>query len=162
MPRNCDQLVAMRKARNVPDLPILVSMVGPLEFNNLTLLADASKDYDWRALAGLEVEVFTAQRVPMHHLVRVLAAIAAVVPSRIILSFSEGPRVDCGESRRVFHPDGDFELFDWLPMAIGTSAWEPSKSIVQALWKAIERGDIPLPYDRAMDLVEQIAKENQQ
>jgi hypothetical protein len=162
MPRNCEQLVAMRKARNVPGLPILVSLVGPLDFNNLTLLADASKDYDWRALTGLEVEVFTAQRVPMHHLIRVLAAIAAVVPSRIILAFNEGPRVDCGESRVVFHPDGDFKIFDWLPMAIGTSAWAPSKSIVRALWKAVASGDIPTPYDQAMTLVEQIAKENRQ
>lgn len=161
LPRNCEALVSMRKARQIPHLPVLISLVGPLEFNNLTLIAHADREYDWRPVAGLEVEVFASNQVKFGDLIHVLGSVAAAVPSRLILAFLEGPRVDCGESRLVFHPEGDFELFDWLPMAIGTSAWEPSQSIVKALWKSIANGSIPTPYDRAMNLVEAIAKEKQ-
>jgi hypothetical protein len=165
-PRNASSLIAMRMSGDVPELPILASFVGPLNrFNNLALIAGKpADDYDWRALRGLEVEVIATQQVPFAHLVRHLAAIAAVVPKRMVLTFVEGPCIECGESRTVCDEHGDFMLFDWFPIAIAIipTGYVGAQIVTRKLWAAIARGDIPTPFDRAMDLVVEIAKEKQQ
>jgi hypothetical protein len=166
LPRNCEQLVSMRKARNVPELPILISFVGPLEFTNLTLIASAGEKYDWQPVAGLEVEVFVSMRTPFSAILAQLAAIAAAVPKTMVLTFAEGPRIHCGEMRTLT----DFALFDWFPMTVTPEraapenhirAWTEGRVIEKKLWHELGRA-LPIPYEKAAELVVQIAGENQQ
>jgi hypothetical protein len=164
IPKNAQSLLDLRKGGRVPDLPVLISLTGPLNFTNLTLQAEAGVTYDWRAISALEVEVFASFAVPFSKLLRTLAEIAAVVPKRMILTFAEGACVDCGEMRTVT----DFALFDWFPMVVTPTraapaehirAWTDGHSVARKLWEAM--GDtLPIPFDRAMDLVVQIAGEN--
>jgi hypothetical protein len=165
LPRNADALVAMRKAGDIPDLPVLISLVGSLEFSNLTLYANPGAKYDWHLIQALEVEVFVSAAIPFSKVLALLADIAAAVPDRMILTFTDGPRVDCGEKRRVT----DFEVFDWFPMVVTPvraapadhiRAWKDGKVIERKLWKALGKA-LPIPYDKAMDLVVKIAKEGQ-
>ena len=158
-PRNAEQLIAMRKAKGVPELPVLVSFDGLLDFSNLTLIAKPAESYDWRCLADLEIEVFVSQSTSFAEVIAQLAAIAAVVPKRMILTFLEGPRIDCGERRMVRDEAGDFWLFDWFPMAIGPFSYAGASALTRRIWAAIAKGDIPTPFDRAAELVVQIAKE---
>ncbi|WP_042337965.1 hypothetical protein [Paraburkholderia ferrariae] len=155
-PRNSAELVAMRKSGNVPELPVLVALAGPLNFNNVTLSAVAGQRYDWRPVAALDVEVFASADVPWGDLLRVLADIAAVVPKSLVLTFAEGPRVHCGEMSTV--PGQDFALFDWFPMPIGPIHWPASRTLARRLLDA--SGDtLPAPYDHACELVVQLVAE---
>lgn len=157
IPKNGDALIAMRKRDSIPALPILVSFIGPLEsFTNTVLEADASKSYDWRLVSALEVEMFVSREIAFADVLRHLAAIAAVVPSRIILTYAEGPRIECGEWRQVT----DFKLFDWFPIAIGPDGWPDAVHIVRKLFSELGKS-LPIPYDDAHDLVLKIALEGQ-
>jgi hypothetical protein len=165
LPRNADGLIAMREAREIPALPVLVSLIGPLEFNNVTLQASAGVKYDWHLIAALELEVFASAATPFRKLLETLADIAAAVPKHMVLTFIEGPRIDCGDMRTVT----DFAVFDWFPMVvmpIGAApanhikAWDDGKAIEKKLWHELGRA-LPIPYEKAMDLVVQIAQENQ-
>lgn len=158
IPLNASRLIALRKRREVPELPVLVSFAGSLEFTNTTLLAVASEDYDWRCLTGLEVEVFVSNDTAFAAVLRHLAAIAAVVPSRMILTFIEGPRVECGEWRVVPHPDGDFMLFDWFPIGVGPRFYGDAQAVVRKLVRELGKA-LPIPFDRATDLLFEIARE---
>ena len=160
IPLNAQSLIDLRLRGLVPELPVLVSLVGRLEFTNVTLYADAGVSIGWRMLAGLEVEVFTSIAVPFPKLLRTLADIAAVVPARMILCFTEGARVDCGQMRTVAHEAGDFALFDWFPMAIGPTGYADGTKVARKLWAALGH-ELPIPFDEAMDLVVQIAAEKQ-
>ena len=165
VPLNARGLIDFRVNGRVPELPVLVSLVGPLEFTNLTLHAEAGAAYDWRAISALEIEVFASLEVPWPKVIRTLSDIAAAVPKRMVLTFAEGACVDCGEMRAVT----DFAVFDWFPMVVTPTraapadhirAWTDGQAIARKLWQA--QGDtIPVPYDKAMDLVVQIAAENQ-
>lgn len=155
----------MRTAGEVPALPVLISLIGPLEFTNLTLHADAGTEYDWHLIAALKVEVFASASTPFRKLLSLLAGIAAAVPKHMVLTFIEGPRIDCGDMRTVT----DFALFDWFPMVITPTcaaperhirAWNEGKVIEKKLWHELGRA-LPIPYDKAMDLVVQIAQEGQ-
>lgn len=165
LPLNAQSLLELRQHGRIPELPVLVSLVGKLEFTNLTLHAEAGVTYDWRAIAALEIEVFVSLEVPFAKLLRTLADLAAAVPKRMVLTFAEGACIECGEMRTVT----DFALFDWFPLAISPRraaaaghirAWNDGQTISRKLWQAL--GDtLPIPYDRAMDLVVEIAAENQ-
>ncbi|WP_233854058.1 histidine ammonia-lyase [Paraburkholderia sp. HD33-4] len=165
LPLNAQSLIDFRLNGRIPELPVLVSLVGKLDFTNVVLYAEAGKPYDWRAVAALEVELFVSLEVPWSKLLRTLADIAAVVPKRMILTFTEGACVDCGEMRTVM----DFALFDWFPMVVTPRraeptehirAWNDGQAIARKLWQAV--GDtLPNLYDRAMDLALQVAAENQ-
>lgn len=157
LPRNGQALVDLRMRRMVPDLPVLISLVGPLEFNNVTLLSDAGVGYDWRAISALEIEVFTNVSIPFAKVLRTLADLAAAVPDRMVLTFVDGPRIDCGELRRVT----DFALFDWFPMAVGPKFYLEGTKVARRLWSELGRS-LPIPYDEALNLVLQIATEQQQ
>jgi hypothetical protein len=162
LPKNGQSLVDLRMRGTVPELPVLVSLAGALDFNNVTLQADAGAGYDWRIVAGLEVEVFTSVSVNFQKVLRTLVDIAAAVPSRMVLTFSEGAQVGCGESRVVHHADGDFALFDWFPMAVGPKGYVAGSVVEKQLWKAIADGRIPMPFDKAREVVGEILKEKQQ
>jgi len=156
LPFNGQALLDLRiGSGTVPDLPILVSLVGKLGFDNLTLQANAGESYDWRLIAGLDIEVFASTQVPFSSLLSMLVDLAAAVPQTMVLTFVEGPRVDCGEMRVL----QDFALFDWLPMAVGPNAWAESRKLASRLFAELGHG-IPVSYDRAVELVEQVAREN--
>lgn len=155
-PRNAASLIAMRRARNVPEHPVLVSLIGNLRHANLTLHADAGKPYDWRCIAGLNVEVFASSKVKFSDLLATLAALAAAVPRHMVLTFVEGPRVECGEMRTVT----DFALFDWFPIAIGPTAYAEGTKLAKALWSELGHA-LPIPYDEAIPLVIEIARSQQ-
>jgi hypothetical protein len=168
LPRNADSLIAMRTGDKptVPELPVLISFVGPLEYHNLTLQATSGVKYNWHCIAGLDVEVFVSQALPFSAVLKQLAAIAAGVPKTMVLTFTEGPRVHCGEMRTVT----DFAVFDWFPMVVTPEraapanhirAWTEGKVIEKQLWDEIGRA-LPVPYEKAMELVVEIARENQQ
>lgn len=165
LPLNAKSLVDMRKNHCVPELPVLISLIGALDFTNLTLHAEAGVAFDWRAVSVLEVEVFASFDSPWPKLLRTLADIAAVVPKRMVLTFTEGARVECGEMRTVT----DFAVFDWFPMAVTPMraapaehirAWNDGQAVARKLWQALGE-TLPIPYDKAMDLVLQIAAEGQ-
>lgn len=156
-PSNAAVLVSMRRAGRMPELPVLVTLAGPLCFDNVTILASAGQPYDWRPVAALDVEVFASADVPWSDLLHTLADIAAAVPDTLVLSFREGPRVHCGERRAV--PGEDFALFDWFPMPIATMCWAASRTLARRLFDAL--GDtLPNPYHQACELVAQLAAEN--
>jgi hypothetical protein len=157
LPFNANRLIAMRKRRSAPALPVLASLVGPLEFSNFTLLAQAGGAYDWHCIAGLEVEVFVSHEVAFANVLRHLADIAAAVPKRMVLTFIDGPRIECGEWRTVPHPEGDFALFDWFPIGIGPR-YGQSQPIVRRLFAELGKA-LPIPFDRAMGLVLEVAQE---
>lgn len=154
-PRDSGPLVDMRKRGSVPELPVLVSFVGPLEFNNVTLRGDVTERYDWRPLAGLNVEVFASAELPLSALIAELVDIAEVVPQTMVLTFQEGPRVHCGEWRGIT----DFRLFDWFPMAVGPKSYAEGTKLAKALWAQMGKS-IPVPYDEACDLAVKVAIEN--
>lgn len=168
LPINANSLISMRTGETprVPEMPVLISFVGPLEYTNLTLQANSGTKYDWHCIAGLDVEVFVSMALPFSAVLRQLADIAAGVPKTMILTFTEGPRVHCGEMRTVT----DFALFDWFPMVVTPEraapenhirAWTEGKVIEKKLWDEMGRA-LPIPYEKAMDLVVEIARENMQ
>jgi hypothetical protein len=158
--KNASSLADLRSDGMAPELPILVSFIGPLNgFTNTVLAGDPAASHDWRPIMGLDVEVFASSRIAFPRIVQQLAGIAAAVPKRLLLTFDEGPRVDCGERRIVRDGAGDFWLFDWLPMAIGPVAYAGGRVVARRLWDAIASGDIPTPFDRAAELVVEIATE---
>ena len=146
--RNAEGLIELRQRGLQPELTVLISLVGPLRHENVTLQADPSKSYDWRAIGGLDVEVITSTKVPFARMVRTLVDIAAGVPRRMVLTFVEGPRVECGEWRQVT----DFKVFDWCPMAIGGPSWDSSVKLAKTLFGQLGKS-IPEPYEEAMALV---------
>ncbi|WP_175907933.1 histidine ammonia-lyase [Burkholderia seminalis] len=155
-PSNAAVLVSMRRAGRVPELPVLVTLAGPLRFDNVTLSASAGQPYDWRPVASLDVEVFASTNVPWGDLLRTLADIAAAVPDTLVLTFREGPRVHCGEAHAV--PGQDFALFDWFPMAIAPICWPASHVLARRLFDVL--GDaLPNPYDAACNLAMQVVAE---
>lgn len=158
IPKCGNALIAMRKQCKIPELPVLISFVDELEFTNMTLFADSGKSYDWRCVSALEVELFVSVDTPFADVLRQLAAIAAVMPSRMILTYIEGPRIECGESRTVPHADGDFMLFDWFPIAIAPICWDEARKISQRLFSELGKA-LPIPYDEAHNLILQMAKE---
>lgn len=156
-PRNAGQLVALRRNREIPALPVLVTLAGPLAWSNLTLSAVAGQRYDWRPVMALDVEVFASADVPFADLLATLADIAAVVPKTMVLTFLEGPRIHCGESRTLM----DFALFDWLPMSIGPSHYAEARKIEKRIWAELGRS-IPIPFDEAVNVVGQVIHERAQ
>ncbi|KVD81908.1 histidine ammonia-lyase [Burkholderia sp. ABCPW 14] len=156
-PGNSAELVAMRKGGNVPALPVLVTLAGPLPWSNTTLRATAGERYDWRPIRALDVEVFASRNVAWSDLVHTLADIAAAIPNTLALTFREGPSIDCGQMRVV--PGQDFALFDWLPLPLDQAHWHASRVIANRLLNALGR-DLPNPYDRACELVLQLADES--
>lgn len=157
MARNAQALIDLRMRGIRPELPILVSLVGPLDFANLTLLAEPKCRYDWRVLGGLEVEVIASVAVPFSRLLRTLADIAAGVPRRMVLTFREGPRIELGEWRQVT----DFRVFDWCPMALGGLCWDDARAIASRIFAELGKS-IPTPYDEACALVVRAAQETEQ
>lgn len=153
-PFGVDGLIDLRTRGMAPKLPVLVSLVGKLPYTNLTLLAKSGARYDWHAIAALEIEVVTSTRVPFSALLATLADIARAVPKRMILSFAEGPRVECGEMRVL----QDFALFDWFPMALAPVCWPEASKLAQRLWHALGN-ELPIPYDEAVPLILQVAQE---
>lgn len=154
--RNANGLVELLMRGIKPELPVLISLIGPLEFENVTLLADSSRSFDWRVIGGLEVEIMASQAVPFAKLLRTLAEIAAGVPARMILTFTEGPRVECGEWRLI----ADFRVFDWFPMPLAHGAWGKSRKLANRLLAEIGK-TLPIPYDEGLNLVAQLAQEGQ-
>lgn len=161
IPRNGQSLLDLRSRGLVPELPVLVSLVGDLDFTNVTLYADAGASLGWKLVAGVKVEVFTSIDIPFPKLLRTLVDIAAAVPTHMVLTFIEGARVECGESRIVAHPDGDFSLFDWFPMAVGPKAYADGSKVEKRLWAELGHA-IPIPFDEARELLVQIATERHQ
>lgn len=157
LPSNAAALVAMRRAGRKPALPVLISLIGALEFSNTTLSAYAGQVCDWRPIAALDVEVFASTGIPFGDLLPTLADIASAVPKSLVLTFREGPRVHCGEMRTIT----DFALFDWFPMAIGPSHYPAARLIEKRLWQELG-ATVPIPYDEACDLVTEIANERGQ
>lgn len=157
MARNAQGLIDLRMRGVRPELPILVSLVGPLEFVNLTLIADPKGRYDWRVIGGLEVEIIASVEVPFPRLLQALADIAAGVPRRMVLTFREGPRVDLGEWRQIT----DFRVFDWCPMALGGPCWNDARALASRIFAELGKS-IPTPYDEACTLVIKAAQESEQ
>lgn len=159
-PYGSASLIAMRKGGRAPALPVLVSLVGSLEFDNVTLQAKAGERYDWRLVAALDIELFASTQVPFAALLQTLGDIAYAVPRSMVLTFVEGPRVECGEMRAL----RDFALFDWFPIAIAprlaenVSAWSGSTKLARSLWAELGNR-LPIPYDEAVPLVLQVNQE---
>lgn len=159
-PLGSESLIAMRKRGRAPALPVIVSLVGPLEFDNVTLQAKAGNRHDWRPISALDVEVFASTQVPFASLLQTLADLAAAVPRSMVLTFVEGPRVECGEMRTL----QDFALFDWFPISIAprptesAGAWKGSTQLARSLWDELGKR-LPIPYDEAVPLVCQAIEE---
>lgn len=155
-PRNAAGLIDLRSRGLIPELPVLISLVGKLDFGNVTLYAKPGETYDWRPVSALDVEVFASSAVPFSGLLSMLAGIAEAVPKRMVLTFAEGPRVECGQMRVL----QDFALFDWFPIAIGPTAYLEGAVIARRLWDALGK-QLPIPYDEAVPLVLEVAREGQ-
>lgn len=156
LPRNSQGLVDLRSRGVVPELPVLISLIGAPGFTNLTLYADPGASYDWRCIAALDIEVFASSKVAFSDLLATLRDLAAAVPRHMVLTFIEGPRVDCGEMRTLI----DFALFDWFPMAIGPNAYLEGGIIARKIFAALGK-ELPIPYDEACALLPAALQEGQ-
>jgi hypothetical protein len=152
--RNASGLAELRMGGFKPALPVLVSFVGDLPHTNTILHAEAGTRYDWRCLAGLDVEVFVDRSIAFPAVVEALADIAACVPAHMVLTYTEGPRIECGEWRRI----DDFALFDWLPMALGPTSYGEASLVRKRLTAELGKA-IPLPYEQALPLFLQAQQE---
>lgn len=149
LPRNGENLLVMRREGNKPEGVTLVSFVGSLPHSNFTVYAEPDHVCDWKPLAGLEVDVIVNGVIPMTTVMRQLSAIASSAPEHMVLSFLEGPRVDCGQARyslQAFNPNTGGMLFDWFPMAIGPLHFADALKIEKRLWRALDN-EIPIPFD---------------
>ncbi|RKP56381.1 histidine ammonia-lyase [Pararobbsia silviterrae] len=155
-PQNAEPLVAMRQRGEKPESPVLVSLVGKLEFPNLTLIARPSQAYDWRPLVGLDVEVFASHAVPFGELLRALADIAAVVPASMVLTFPRQARVHCGDWTQV----SDFRLFDWFPIGVDLVRYPGGGKLASLLWAELGKS-LPIPYVAATHAFLAVAQEAQ-
>lgn len=153
-PQNSGALVAMRESGKVPAGPVLVSLAGRLEWPNVTLHANVTERYDWRPIAGLDVEVFASRAIAFPALLRALVDMTAVVPKRMVLTFLEGPRIELGEWRQIT----DFRVCDWCPMALGGPSWDDAKALARSIFAELGKS-IPTPYDSACELVVKAAQE---
>lgn len=152
--RNASALAELRSNGFKPEHPVLVSFVGNLPYSNTILHAKADESYDWRCLAGLEVEVFVNRSMSFPSVIAALVAIAACVPAHMVLTYTEGPRIECGEWRRI----DDFALFDWLPMVVGPTSHAEASLIRKRLFAELGKS-IPLPYEQALPLFLQAQRE---
>jgi hypothetical protein len=157
LPPGADRLVAMRRRGKVPEDLVLVSLIGRLDYPNLTILAKPQGGYDWRSLTGLDVEVFSSMDVALGPLTTVLSGIAAVVPKSMVLTFPGAARVHCGDWAQV----SDFKLFDWVPMGLDMHTYRGSKTLATRLWAELGVR-IPIPYTRAAEAFLEVAREGLQ
>jgi hypothetical protein len=157
LPRNSEALLNLRKNGVKPELPVLISLIGPLDFNNVTLQADANREYDWTLIAGLEVDLMVAQSVPFNRVLATLAALADAVPRQMVVSYREGAQVDCGQWRIA----GEQTYFDWFPMAVSPRRAKPAnhvraylqgQKLERALWAEMGKR-LPIPWDIEMDRI---------
>lgn len=166
LPHNAEGLLNLRKNGVKPELPVLVSLIGPLNFNNVVLQADANREYAWTLIAGLEVDLMAAQSVPFSRVLATLAALADAVPRQMVLSFREGAQVDCGQWRIA----GEQTYFDWFPMAVSPRRAKPAnhvraflqgQKVEKALWAEMGKR-LPIPWDLEMGaIVKKITEERQ-
>jgi len=155
-PQNAEPLIALRRRGEKPEQPVLVSLVGKLDFPNLTLLARPSQPYDWRPVAGLDVELFASPIVPFEALLRTLGEIASVVPASLVLTFPSHARVHCGDWAEV----SDFRLFDWFPIPVDLNRYPQGGKLSQRLWDALGKS-LPIPYVEATQAFLTISREVQ-
>ncbi|CAM2142632.1 Histidine ammonia-lyase [Pararobbsia alpina] len=156
LPQNAEPLVAMRQRGEKPEAMVLVSLVGKLDFPNLTLIARSSQAYDWRVLTGLDVEVFASHAVPFDEVLRTLAAIAAVVPASMVLTFPGHARVHCGDWAQI----SDFRLFDWFPIPVDVMRYRNGSKLSALLWGELGKA-LPIPYVEATEAFLAVAQEAQ-
>jgi hypothetical protein len=151
LPINGQRLLDMRKRKERPEGVTLISFVGFLPYSNFQLCGNPTEAFDWTPIAGLEVEVMVSHAVPFSAVLRQLGAIAAAAPDHIVLSYVEGPRVECGQARyslQTVNPNTGRMLFDWFPMAVGVPYYADALKLEKRLWR--ELGDtLPIPFDAA-------------
>lgn len=156
-PKNAEALLNLRKNGVKPELPVLISLIGLLDFNNLALQADANLDYDWTLIAGLDIDVMADRTVPFGRVLATLAALSLAVPRQMVLSYREGAQVDCGQWRIA----GEQTYFDWFPIALSPRRAKPTvhvhhylegKKLERALWDQLGK-ELPIAWDLEMDTV---------
>lgn len=149
LPRNGENLLRMRQEGNRPEGTTLVSFVGSLPHSNFTLYAEPDDACDWTPIAGLDIEVIVNAKIPMPAVLRQLAALASGTPDHMVLTYLEGPCIDCGQARyslQAYNPNTGKMLFDWFPMAVGPAHLAASLKIEKRIWRALDN-EIPIPFD---------------
>ncbi len=138
LPRNGDALLRMRREGMRPEGVTLISLVGSLPHSNFTLYADPNPTTptDWTLIAGLEVDLVVDASVPFQTVLRHLTAIAAATPGHLVLSYREGPQIDCGQAR-LTPQSGNQMVFDWFPMAVGPSHLSAASKVAKRIWSEI-------------------------
>jgi hypothetical protein len=142
LPVNGQTLLDLRRRKLRPEGVTLVSFIGFLsQHSNFQVCGDPDDTYDWSPLAGLEVEVMASKNIPMVTVLRQLACIAVATPAHMVLTFVEGPRIECGRSRVSlisYNPNVRRMGFDWFPMAVGPSHLEDALKIEKRMWDEFE------------------------
>lgn len=84
LPNGADAILAVRKRGMKPSDMVIVSLIGPLDERNTTVLANPDAAYDWRWTIGLKLCVFvntaTAQKAKA-----TLMAIGKSCPDSLLL-----------------------------------------------------------------------------
>ncbi len=159
-PRNGEDLLRLRREGMRPDGVVLVSMVGSLPYANYTLYADGATPLNWSMLAGLDVDLIVSRSIPFRLVLRALAGLADACPTRITLSFTDGPCVECGQSRYApmsIQPPTGRMMFDWCPLAVSR---EPQSVALERRLRRELGNSIPAHFDAAMSrAAEQLNKE---
>ncbi|MDR5743280.1 histidine ammonia-lyase [Caballeronia sp. LZ029] len=151
LPINGQRLLDMRRRKQRPAGVTLISFVGWLPYSNFQLSANPTDSVDWTPIAGLEIDVMVSRAMPFSAVVRQLGAIALAAPDHMVLSYVEGPRVDCGQARyslQTFNPNTGRMLFDWFPMAVGVPHIADAIKLERRLWHELGRS-LPIPFDDA-------------
>lgn len=141
LPINGQTLMDIRRRKSRPDGVTLVSFIGFLnQHSNFQLCADPEDAYDWTPVAGLDLEVMASSRVPMVAILRQLGAIASATPAHMVLTFVEGPRIECGQWRyklQSHNPNVGRMAFEWFPMAVGPAYLADAFKLEKRMWSEI-------------------------
>lgn len=90
LPYGANEIVALRRQGKRPADMILVSMVGPLRGeSNPVVVANPSRDYDWRFLVGLDALLVVASSTDKTAVRRVAGKIASAIPNYLGVWFSD-------------------------------------------------------------------------
>lgn len=163
LPINGQTLLDLRRRKLRPEGVLLISLIGFLnQHSNFQLCADPDDTYDWTPVAGMDIEVMANKGIPMATVLRQLAGIAAATPAHMVLTFVEGPRIECGQWRyklQSHNPNVGRMAFEWFPMAVGPAHLADAFKIEKRMWSEIG-GALSNSFDNAeMRVVAQMQKE---
>lgn len=89
LPYGGQEIATLRANRKKPADMVIVSLVGPIREKNPLVIAQPSRNYDWRFLSGLDVLIVANTSIDKSLVKRVSEAIAQFTPSYLGVWFND-------------------------------------------------------------------------